>query len=128
MTLPIPTEENEQVYLCHWLDLKGLKYTAIPNSTFSKSWSVKNRNTRMGVRRGFPDLIVLIPPERAVDGTGRFLAIELKRTKGGTISKEQREWIDAINGVRVPGLWAAVCAGADAAMEMVDSCMKGEKS
>jgi hypothetical protein len=39
---------------------------------------------------------------------GRALFIEMKRVKGGRLSAEQREWIDAL---QARGFEAVVCAG-----------------
>ena len=127
MTLPLPTEQAEQQAFIHWLELQGLKYTAIPNETghTTEAYRRATRMKRNGVRKGFPDLIVLVPPERSRDGLGYFLAIELKRQKGGVVSPEQREWIDAINDLNSPTMQAGVCKGLEEAIVLVTSYMKG---
>lgn len=107
--MPVPLEDNEQAVFVEYLQLKRLKFTAIPNSTFTKSWAVKNRNTRLGVRAGLPDLLVIVP--------GKVIFIEMKRVKGGQLSKMQKEWIDALNTAGTP---AYVAKGADAAIEIVE--------
>ena len=89
---PIPTEDEEQFALIDWLELCGLRFAHVPNSTFTKHMSVKMKNHRLGVRPGVPDLMILIPPHRSKDGEGHLLWVELKRRKGGVVSKEQREW------------------------------------
>lgn len=106
----VPSEEAEQVVLVQWLDMIGLKYSAIPNSTYTTSWKVKNRNTRMGVRAGVPDLLIALP------GTGT-LWIELKRVKGGVVSQYQKEWLAILNDC--PGTQAFVCKGAEAAIKVI---------
>lgn len=106
----IPSEEAEQVAFVQWLELMGVKYSAIPNSTFTKSWSVKNRNTRTGLRPGLPDLLVALP------GTG-VIFIEMKRQKKGVVSKEQKDWIDTLNAC--PGVQAFVCKGCDEAISTI---------
>ena len=106
----IPSEEAEQVMLVQWLELMGLKFSSIPNSTYTTSWKAKARNTRTGLRPGLPDLLVVIPY------TG-LLFIELKRTKRGVVSAAQREWIDIIN--QCPGAQAVVCKGAEAAIAVI---------
>jgi hypothetical protein len=95
----IPLESDEQHTFVEWLEWMGLRMTSIPNSTYTKSWSQKHKNHYTGLRPGFPDMIVLIPPIRSVNGEGFMLMIEMKRRRGGTLSAEQRAWIDAINGL-----------------------------
>lgn len=108
MTLPIPTEEVEQIAVVQYLELKGHKYSHIPNSTFTKSWSVKSRNKRMGVRPGLPDLFCIIGDTP--------VWIEMKRLKGGTLSAAQKEWIEALEQA---GQTVKVCRGADEAIKFI---------
>jgi hypothetical protein len=109
MTLIAPVEEIEQANFVQWLEIKGYKFTAIPNSTYTRSYAQKRKNTRTGLRAGFPDMIVI--------AEGKFMAIELKRTvhsnKG---TPEQIKWIEALNNVGVP---AKVCRGCEEAIEFV---------
>lgn len=122
MTLPLPTEEFEQVALIHYLDLKGYRYFAVPNSTYTTSWKVKGRNKRMGVRRGVPDMFVILPPSPSRE-EGLLLAIELKRLKGGVTSPEQKEWIAALNKIGM-NVCAVVCRGADEAINVIQEFMR----
>lgn len=116
---PIPTEDEEQIALVDWLELVGLRFAHIPNSTYTKHMSVKMKNHRLGVRPGVPDLMVLIPPHRSKDGEGHLLWIEMKRRKGGTVSKEQREWLTAFMMLESPHIEAVVAKGAKEAQEHV---------
>lgn len=116
---PIPLEDEEQIDFVEWLELVGLRFTSVPNSTFTKSWSQKRRNTAMGLRAGFPDMIVLIPPHRAKDGAGHFLCPEMKRIKDSTTSAEQKAWIGALNALGSPSIEARVCKGSYAAKQFV---------
>lgn len=84
----VPTEQWEQEQLVKWLENEGYKFTAIPNSTYTPSHAAKAKNTRAGLRPGFPDLIVLAKMQ--------ILCIEMKRLKGGKLSPEQRGWLDAL--------------------------------
>lgn len=106
----IPTEEEEQKLLIEYLDLKGIKYTHIPNSTYTKSWQVKLKNKAMGVRPGFPDLVMII--------NDRLVLMELKRQKGGVLSPHQKEWIEAL--AKCQGIEVFVCCGFDEARKKVD--------
>lgn len=113
MSLPVPTEDVEQMHFVQWLELKHYKYTAIPNSTYTKSWKQKRKNTDMGLRAGFPDMVVI--------AGGVFIAVEMKRTKDSTTSKSQKEWIDALQSAGIP---AKVCKGADEAIAFVTDTVK----
>lgn len=116
---PIPTENEEQIALVDWLELVGLRFAHVPNSTYTKHMSVKMKNHRLGVRPGVPDLMVLITPQRSKDGEGHLLWIEMKRRKGGTVSKEQREWLTAFMMLESPHIEAHVAKGWDEAREVV---------
>lgn len=115
----IPSEESEQVALVEWLEMKGLKFSAIPNSTYTTSWKVKARNKRTGLRPGLPDLLVALP------GIG-IVFIELKRTKKGVVSSSQKEWIEVLN--KCPGTEAIVCRGATEAIAVITEIMANGKS
>jgi hypothetical protein len=113
MTLPIPTEEAEQIDVVRYLELKGCMFTAIPNESRSSSRNAMIRGARMkrqGVRRGFPDLVIITPGHK-------FFCIEMKRTKGSTTSPEQKQWIEALNLANIP---AFVCRGFDEAKVIID--------
>lgn len=106
----VPSETEEQAQFVQWLELKGYKFSSIPNSTFTRSWAQKRKNTRMGLRAGFPDMIVI--------AKGKFMCIELKRTKGGQLSTFQKEWIEALTAAGIP---VALCRGANEAIAFVES-------
>ena len=113
----IPSEFQEQVALVQWLDIKGLKYSSIPNSTYTKSIQQKIKNKQSGLRPGLPDLLVALP------GVG-VIWIELKRTKRGVVSAVQQSWVDTLNAC--PGNQAYICLGADAAIAIIESFIKLE--
>jgi hypothetical protein len=86
----IPTEHSEQVNLIHWFKCTypGVKIAAIPNGG--------NRNEREaaalvleGVSPGIPDIFI---PEW-------LCWVEMKRVKGGVVSKAQEEWRDYIQRI-----------------------------
>lgn len=105
----VPTEYEEQVAFVQWLELQGYYFTAIPNSTYTKSWNQKRRNTAMGLRPGFPDMVII--------ARGRFMCVEMKRVKGGVTSVEQKMWILALRAVGIP---VKVCRGCDEAIAFVE--------
>lgn len=112
---PIPHEEIEQRNFVQYLEWRGLKFTAIPNSTYTKSRRQKQKNREQGLRPGLPDLLIIIP-------NGKLLFIEMKRTKKGTVSKYQKEWIEELN--KLTNIRAEVCKGYDAAKAVVDEELK----
>lgn len=97
---------------------KIVVFSHIPQETFTKSWVVKNKNTAMGVRAGVPDMLIVYPDH--------ILFLELKREDGGSLSDNQKFWIDAINKVGIEAdsikgsVSAAVACGWDEAKEIID--------
>lgn len=120
----VPLEDEEQITFVQWLELVGLRFTSIPNATFTTSWKQKSKNHYTGLRAGFPDLIVLVPPQRSRDGVGHLLCIEMKRRQGGTVSSVQKEWIAALNGLNSANVEAVVTKGANEAIDYVNTVMK----
>ena len=122
----VPLEDDEQIAFVSWCEDRGLKLSAIPNSTYTPHHSVKARNRRLGLRPGFPDLVVLVSPKQSRDGEGYFLCIEMKRIKLSKTSDEQKAWHTAINELGTLNVQAYVCKGADAAERIVRGYLKPE--
>ena len=114
-----PLEHEEQAAFTQWLELQGLLFTATAQSTYTKSWSQKRRNNATGLRKGFPDMVVIIPRSKSKDGEGYFLCVELKRTTGGIVSKEQKVWHEEINSLGINNTQAYICKGAGEAIKVV---------
>lgn len=112
---PEPYEEVEQRAVVQLLEAYRLKFTAIPNSTFTKSMKQKKKNKEQGLRKGLPDLFILFKD--------RAIFLEMKRRKSGTVSKDQKEWIKAINVVG-GNVAAHVACGYDEAKIIIDSYYK----
>lgn len=112
----VPSEDSEQVAFVSWLEVKGLKFTATVNHTYTTSWKQKRHNTNLGLRAGIPDLIVVLP------GIG-LAFVEMKRTKNSTTTPAQKEWIEALN--TCPGVEARICKGADAAIAFIEELLSG---
>lgn len=123
-SVPVPLEDDEQMAFVDWLELCGLRFAHVPNSTYTKYMSVKMKNHRLGVRPGVPDLLVLVPPHRAKDGEGHLLFIEMKRRKGGVLSQEQRDWLVAFTALESPNIEALVAKGWDEARDAVLAHLK----
>lgn len=114
-------EHYEQIAFCEWLASQNLKFTSIPNSTFSKSIKQKAKNTALGLNSGFPDLVVVIPREMSKNAShGYLLLVEMKRVNGGSLTSNQKEWIDALNTIG-DQVVAHHFRGADAAIEFTQS-------
>lgn len=86
------TEEGEQKALMCWCSQNYTKYTELqwlhhsPNGgSRHKAEAVKFKV--MGVKNGFPDLILPIPR-----GSWHGLFIEMKKKNGGIVSDEQAKW------------------------------------
>ncbi|MFC0708982.1 VRR-NUC domain-containing protein [Azorhizophilus paspali] len=114
MTTAIPTEHIEQVALISWFDLqypvlRG-RLAAIPNGGARRK-AVAGKLKAEGVRKGYPDLQLLMPR-----GGYHGLIIELKRVKGGRVEPEQADWLEWLAG---QGYMAVVCKGADEARETI---------
>lgn len=108
----IPTEEQEQMRFIGWLVTNDLYYWHTPNSTYTKSWSQKTRNKLMGVQSGIPDLFVIV--------NNQLVGVEMKRTKGGVVSANQKVWIERLNNANVP---TKVCKGAKEAIKYIQEFM-----
>lgn len=106
----IPTEADEQKTLVHYLTLRNIPHFRVPNETYTTSWKQKMNNKLLGVSRGVPDIFIIVG--------GRLVAIEMKRIKGGVVSKEQQGWIDELNNA---GVEAVVCKGAEEAIAFVEN-------
>ena len=105
----IPTEDQEQSWLVAWVRKTHPEHRifAIPNG------GLRHKRTALmlkatGATAGVPDLF--IPSLR--------LFIEMKRQKGGTVSKEQKEWLEYLNSA---GYRAVVCKGFLEARAVIES-------
>lgn len=110
MTLPIPTEDVEQMAVVAYLETVGLKFSCIPNHTWTSSWKQKRHNKDLGLRPGLPDLLIVLP------GKG-LLFIEMKRIRNSHTSDEQQAWIELLN--TLPGVAAHCCKGAEDAIVVI---------
>lgn len=86
----------------------------VPNEA-KRSRSVAARLKAEGMKSGVPDLI--LPVAR---GVYHGLAIEMKRAKGGKLSDNQAEWVNAL---KLQGWQALVCCGQDEAWSAIEQYM-----
>ena len=103
----IPTESIEQINFINWFRFNYPKILifAVPNGQL-RNENIAMRLKKEGVLSGVSDLFI---PEW-------HLWIEMKRTKGGRVSKEQKEFMDEM--VRV-GYQCEVAKGFEAAKLIV---------
>ena len=105
----IPTEHEEQREVVRWFrqTWQGVLIHAIPNGG-ARSKATAGRLKAEGVVSGVPDLFV--PAWR--------LWVEMKRTKGGSLSPEQKDIIRQLESV---GYWVIVGKGADDAKRQISA-------
>lgn len=111
----IPTEHEEQRELVRWFrqTFPGVLIFAVPNGG-SRSKATAGRLKAEGVVPGIPDLFV--PAWR--------LWVEMKRTKGGSLSKEQK---DAINYLQCEKYSCIVGKGNKDAQEKINEFLQQQK-
>lgn len=109
----IPSEHTEQVLFINWsrAEYPDLLIYAVPNGGFRMPQTRKHLKEE-GVVAGIPDLHI---PELN-------LYIEMKRTKGGSLSKVQNEIITHLRSI---GCRVEVCLGFKAAREVLQGACIG---
>lgn len=115
------TEEQEQALLHQWSlrhpDSRLKLLFAIPNGG-QRNAIVGAKLKATGVKKGVPDLLLPIPNK-----THHGLFIELKRTKGASISPEQKTWLAKLSE---QGYMAVVCKGFDEAKKVIEQYLLNE--
>jgi hypothetical protein len=114
----ILSEFQEQCNLVIYLELKHLKFSKIAQETYTTNWGVTTNNKKSGLRKGVPDMIIIIPGKNK----NNLIFIEMKKKKGGTVSQEQKEWQEELN--KCVGVESFICHGFDEAKELIDSLLK----
>ena len=104
-----PSEHFEQRELVRWFrqSWPGVRIFAIPNGG-ARSKATAGRLKAEGVASGVPDLF--IPAWR--------LWVEMKRSKGGSLSPEQKDWRAYLESV---DYWVIVGKGADDAKRQISA-------
>jgi hypothetical protein len=82
-------EHSEQVTVCDALDAAGVCYFAVPNGA-NVSKRERAKLVAEGLKAGVTDLVVIDPPPARHGAPG--VALEMKRRKGGRLSKVQKGW------------------------------------
>lgn len=119
---PIPTESAEQQLLFQWARMQSGKYPElmllyhIPNEG-KRSHKTGARLKAEGLKTGVPD--ICLPVAR---GGHHGLYIELKRVKNSRVTEDQMRWLEDLAR---QGYVAAVCRGADEAIELITRYLSG---
>ena len=111
---PIPTEDQEQIAVVQYLDLLKIDFCAVPNGGHRHK-AVAAKLKAAGVKPGVPDLLLFTIPKNLPRCRG--VAIEMKRRKGGQVSKHQKEWLKKLEK---NGWYCFVCHGSDEAIDIID--------
>jgi hypothetical protein len=110
-----PSEHFEQRELVRWFrqTWPGVRIFAIPNGG-ARSPATAGRLKAEGVSSGVPDLFI----------PAWGLWVEMKRSKGGSVSAEQKDWIAYLESVR---FWCIVGKGADDAKGKIQAFFNQHK-
>ena len=105
-----PLESDEQSRAVCWLSKNNVVFYHVPNGG-KRNWLEAVKLKRMGVKSGVPDLC--IPMARK---SYHGLYIELKRKTGGSLSDNQKYWLEELAR---QGYDTFVACGADELIEYV---------
>ena len=113
---PVPLEHEEQADVFRWADSHPVAHLlfAIPNGQYRDG-----QRMEVGLKSGVPDMFL---PVARCGLHGLF--IELKRRKGGVVSKTQREWMDAL---AAQGYGVALAYGAGETKIAIEAYLEGGK-
>jgi len=121
MSVPEPDEWRQQATIFEWAETMLYKYPelwllngSLNGVRLSIGQAVKAK--RCGMKKGHPD-IALNVARKGYHG----LFIELKKKKGGVVSRDQQEWLDRLS---TQGYFAVVCRGYDAAVKTIKDYLK----
>jgi hypothetical protein len=109
LTDRIPSEDHEQMIFVQWFrrTYPDVRIFSIANGGHRHP-AVAAKLKATGVVKGVPDLF--IPAWK--------LWVEMKRTKGGSLSPEQKDWIKYLEEV---GYCVKVCKGAEDAKKQIQA-------
>lgn len=115
-----PLEEVESSIFANWLRLNNLEDAGhVPNETRTPYRGELAKLKRMGVSKGIPDFLVVIPASRCTEGRALLLFVEMKRQNGvpSDVKPEQKRWLAALDQVADVGTFVAF--GAEEACKYV---------
>jgi len=112
----IPKEAEEQEKLANYLDMKKLIWCHVPNGG-NRNVVTGAKLKKQGTKRGVPDVLIFEPPAKRPHRDKAGVAIELKRQKGGRLTKHQKEWLEKLKKCN----WVTRrCNGADQAIDLIE--------
>ena len=118
-----PPESYEQKEIFRWSRLnisknKHLKYLNASLSGVRLTVGQRTEMKRQGMVKGFPDIFL---PYNNDSYSGLF--IELKRVKGGVMSKEQKDWLEYLKSQKYLALR---CNGHADSIELIKKYLNGK--
>lgn len=122
MKAAYPTEHQDQVSIVSWANLQAVTIPAlrmlfaVPNGARTSVGTAK-KLVAEGLKKGVPDLWLPVP----LNGY-HGLVIEMKRQRGGVLSREQEWWLRELTG---QGYSAHMAEGFDEARRII-MCYLGE--
>ena len=105
------TEAQEQRTVIEYCEWKRIPVFHVPNGG-QRNIHTAAQLKKQGVKAGVPDLFFPVAKQNY-----HGLFVEMKRTKGGTVSKHQQKWLDLLNA---NGYRAVVCHGAGEAIREIN--------
>jgi hypothetical protein len=121
--LKLMSEAQEQTVLVNWAKWNRLRLISVPNEG-PRSAHHGKKLVRMGLSRGFPDLMLL-----RANLTHHGLFLEMKQNRDYTKAEksaphwlEQEEWIKYLND---EGYYATFAFGWQNGMQIINSYLKG---
>ena len=114
------SESQQQATVIDYFRAKysGQLIFAIPNGTHIKSYAGRSKASKEGLTAGIPDLMIA-----SARGGYHGLFIEMKDVKKTkcSLTKQQELKIFELNNLGYKAVW---CAGADAAIDIIDNYMR----
>ena len=120
MKKTVPTETQEQQTLFRWAEMQKGKYPELALLFHISNEGKRNpaRAKAEGIKAGVPDLCLPVPR-----GPYHGAYIEMKRRKGGTVSRDQESWLTALE---CQGYAVAVCKGWQEAAKFIKKYLEGD--
>lgn len=109
-------EYDEQCALVEYLEYKGIKFSAIPNSTYTPSFGQRAMNKKMGLRPGLPDLFMIV--------NSYNVWIEMKYGKN-KLSEHQVNWVEELS--KLENTLVYVCYSAEEAIQVIQKILKDKR-
>ena len=121
-----PSEYEECKIFVQWLRLNNIPHSHCANESQSGGKNAIIRGAKLkaiGQSKGVFDYDIYIPVKGIDDEIYAYqmLAIEMKKKKGSTTSKAQKEWLKVLEMAGIP---SRVCKGCEEAIKFVEEIKK----